>query len=194
MDINETAEQFHLSLRAEDWLWLKRRGLSSETIKGQKLGYVSEGRFRDSISIPYFNPDLTVRSIRFRYLNPVRQKYDNMKGQSIHLFNVANTNLPKVWICEGEFDAMILSQLGCPAVGTPGASGFKPDWKYLFVNCEQVSLVFDGDDAGERGANRLASILGDVFKGDMRSIRLPKSMDVTDYYLKNPTELKELVA
>lgn len=181
-------------MREQDLRWLKARGLTDSTIRKAMLGYVAEGRFRDSIAIPYLNPDGTVRTIRFRYLNPRRQKYDNFKGANIHIYNVANTAQAKVWLCEGEFDSLILSQLGFPAVGVPGASGFKPDWKYLFVNCEQVSLVFDGDEAGERGANRLASILGEVVTGDLRIIRLAEGLDVTDSYLRDPDGLKELVS
>lgn len=194
MDQSDLAATFQRDLREEDRRWLMARGLTETSIRAARLGYVNEGRYRDSIAIPYLNPDGTVRSIRFRYLNPRRQKYDNFRGANIHLYNVANTARSKVWVCEGEFDSLILSQMGFPAVGVPGVSGFKPDWKYLFVNCEQVSLVFDSDEAGERGANRLASILGDVVSGDLRVIRLAEGMDVTDSYLRDAKGLKELVS
>ena len=194
MDQSQLALEFQKALRPEDIEWLERRGLTKTSITHAKLGYVREGRYRDSIAIPYLNPDGTVRTIRFRYLRPSRQKYDNFKGANIHLYNVANTAKSKVWVCEGEFDSLILSQMGYPAVGVPGVSGFKPDWKYLFCNCEQVSLVFDSDEAGERGANRLASILGEVMTGDLRVIRLAEGMDVTDSYLRDPQGLKELVS
>lgn len=193
MDSEALAAAFQSALRPQDKQWLLNRGLTEATIRQAKLGYVSEGRFRDSIAIPYLNPDGTVRTIRFRYLNPRRQKYDNFKGANIHIFNVANTAKSKVWLCEGEFDSLVLSQIGFPAVGIPGASGFKPDWKYLFANCEQVSLVFDSDEAGEKGAQRLGSILGEVVTGDLRLVRLPEGLDVTDAYLRDPEELKELV-
>jgi DNA primase len=127
-------------------------------------------------------------------LNPTKHKYDNLKGQTLHLYNVVHTTKPKVWLCEGEFDSLILTQMGFPAVGIPGASGFKPDWKYLFCNCEQVSLVFDSDEAGEKGAQRIASILGEVVLGDLRLIRLPEGLDVNDCYLRDPEELRELVS
>lgn len=193
MNATEMALRFQADLREQDWAWLQNRGLNPATIKKSMLGYVAEGRYRDAISIPYLNPDGSVRTIRFRYLKPSRQKYDNFKGANIHIYGVANTALSKVWVTEGEFDSLVLSQMGFPAVGVPGASGFKPDWKYLFTYCDQVSLVFDSDEAGEKGANRLASILGEVVVGDMRLIRLPEGFDVTDMYLRDPEELRELV-
>lgn len=185
---------FQRDLRPQDKEWLTRRGLTDLTIRRSMLGYVKEGRYRDSIAIPYLNPDGTVRSIRFRYLSPSRQKYDNQKGQAIHLYNVAHTAQDRVWVCEGEFDSLILTQMGYPAVGIPGVSGFKPDWKFLFANAGEVSLVFDGDEAGQKGANRMASILGEVVQGDLRIIRLPEDEDVTETYLRDREELKELVS
>lgn len=194
MDSTELALKFQHDLREQDVRWLTSRGLTISSIRRAQLGYVAEGRYKDAIAIPYPNPDGSIRTIRFRYLNPRRQKYDNFKGHNIHLYNVANSAKSKVWLCEGEFDSLILTQMGFPAVGLPGASGFKPDWKYLFANCEEVSLVFDGDEAGQKGANRLASILGEVVTGDLRTIRLPEGLDVTDAYLRDADELKELVS
>ena len=193
MDSTELALRFQADLRPEDVAWLEKRGLNRATIKQAMLGFVREGRYANAIAIPYLNPDGSVRTIRFRYLSPRFNKYDNFKGHNIHLYNVANTALPHVWICEGEFDSLVLTQMGFPAVGIPGASGFKPDWKFLFSNAEQVSLVFDGDEAGSKGANRIASILGEVVTGDLRVVRLPEGFDVTDCYLRNPEELRELV-
>lgn len=192
-DPNVLAERFANALRAEDRAWLRKRGLFDSTIRKYRLGYVDSGRYRNSVAIPYLNPDGSVRTIRFRYLSPHKYKYDGFKGHNIHLYNVAHTTSPYIWLCEGEFDSLILTQMGLPAVGIPGSNGFKPDWKYLFINAERINLVFDSDEAGERGANRIASILGDVVLGDLRITRLPSGLDVTDMYLKDPNELRELV-
>lgn len=100
-----------------------------------------------------------------------------------------NTSQAKVWVTEGEFDSLILSQMGFPAVGIPGANAFKPEWKYLFRNCEQVSLVFDSDEAGKRGASRVSGLLSDVVE-NLRILYLPPNQDVTDLYLQNPEELR----
>jgi DNA primase len=106
---------------------------------------------------------------------------------------VANTVKSRVWVCEGEFDSLILTQMGFPAVGIPGSQSFHPAWKYLFANCEEVSLVFDSDEAGRKGADRLGSILGDVV-ANLRRINLPPGMDVTDMHQADAEELKRLVS
>lgn len=187
-------ERYVQALREEDVAWLLARGLKQRTITKYRLGFCDDGRYRNSISIPYLNPYThDIRTIRFRYLNPISHKYDGIKGASGHLYNVENTLAPKVWVCEGEFDSLVLTQAGFPAVSVPGANSFKPAWKYLFTNCDTVSLVFDADEAGDRAAQRLASLLGDVV-ADLRIIRLPEGLDVTDAWLKNEEELLELIS
>lgn len=191
--LTEQTERYHAALRPEDYEWLRSRGLEDQTIRSALLGYVAEGRFAGSISIPYRNPySGGTKTIRFRYLNPVRQKYDGIKGKAIHLYGVGNTLSDEVWLCEGEFDALILNQMGYPAVGVAGANSFKPDWKYLFANTSRTTLVFDSDEAGTRGANRIASIIGEVVE-DVRIIRLPEGSDVTDIYLRDNQLLKDLL-
>jgi DNA primase len=56
-----------------------------------------------------------------------------------------------------------------------------------------VSLVFDSDEAGRKGADRLGSILGDVV-ANLRRINLPPGMDVTDMHQADAEELKRLVS
>jgi DNA primase len=185
---------------SDPYKWLRNRGISEESIEKFHLGYAHNEdngleRFHNSIAIPYLRPviDQTkVASIRFRYLNPRSHKYDSMKGSKAHLFNVEATDAKDVYICEGEFDAIILTQLGFAAVGVPGAATFNPSWKYLFVGADTITLVFDSDETGEKGSLRIASLLGDVCPV-IRRASLPQGTDVTDLYLKAPRELVRTV-
>lgn len=197
MQLEEQVQRYEEALEnnPEARNWLLKRGLSEATIRDQRLGYADSGRYSNCISIPYLNPyGGGVRMLRYRFLNPeATHKYESTKGSSIHLYNVENVTANKVWICEGEFDSLILSQLGLPAVAVPGSNGFKQDWKYLFVNADTVSLVFDGDQAGKNGSHKIASTLGSVVE-DLRVIDLPEGLDITDYYLLNKDSLIELVS
>jgi len=172
--------------------WLRSRGLSDKTITDAYLGYEP-----GAITIPYLNPPLhggepvTVRQIRRRNLSGV-PKYETPKGGKPHVYNVVDTMANRVWVTEGEFDALILSQLGKAAVGIPGATLFQPQWKYLFVHCEHVSLVFDADDAGKGGGGRIASIIGQIVE-KLSIIHLPPGKDVTDLFLEDPAHLKRLI-
>lgn len=170
--------------------WLRARGLTDETVRSYLLGYDWE---RQAVTIPYLNALGEVRSLRWRNLKDHRQpKYMQPKGEHLHLFHVTNTNKPKVWVAEGEFDTMILNQMGMPAVGIPGANAFREEWAYLFAYCDQVTVVFDGDEAGQDAARNLTHRLG-PFVDKLRMIRIPMGKDVNDLYIEDRKALLDLI-
>ena len=168
--------------------WLSNRGLKDRTIRDYLLGYDPE---RKAITIPYLNALGQVRAVRWRNMHG-DIKYMQPKGSGSHLFHVKTSRKPKVWICEGEFDAMILDQSGFPSVGVPGAVSFKDEWAYLFAYCDQVTVVFDADERGREGAQKLTRLLGPLVSR-LRMVRLPEGKDVTDLYLEDKAKLYELV-
>lgn len=167
--------------------WLIARGLSLGTIKKARLGSKPEG-----INIPYINPDGSVRINRTRYLHPTRNKYHTPKGGGTHIYQVGNTRHSNLWATEGEFDALILTQLGLNSIGLPGANAFKSEWRYLFSYTENLTVVADGDEAGRNAARRVGSIVGPVV-GNIRIVDMPPDFDVTDMYLRDPAALREMV-
>lgn len=170
--------------------YLHDRGLMETTIKKYLLGWDNE---RQALVIPYLNALGETRKLRYRNMHG-DPKYiwgsDGEKGA--HLFHVKATRKPQLWFTEGEFDAMLLAQMGYPSVAVPGAKLFKPEWKYLFAYCEQLTVVFDADETGMQGAQRLSGILGEVVT-KFRMARLPQGMDVTDLYLKDQAALEQLI-
>jgi DNA primase len=168
--------------------WLEKRGLTPRTIGLYRLGY---DPVKKAVVIPYFNALEEVRSFRYRMLEG-NIKYMTPKGEHVHLFHVRASRKPQVWLCEGEFDAMILAQMGLPSVGIAGVNSFKSEWKYLFAYCERLTLVMDGDEAGREASARLAGILGTTVD-HLRIVRLPVGKDVTDLYLENRQQLEGLV-
>lgn len=197
------AHYFHnkLEKNSDAYRWLRKRGINDNSIDRFQLGVVLDAenglqRFNRSISIPYVRPALDnekspiVAGLRFRHFVPDRteQKYDALRGTKAHLYNVEATDAKDIYLCEGEFDAIILNQLGFRAVGVPGAQMFNPAWKYLFAGADTVTLVFDGDEAGNKGSQRIASILGECCPVVRRAL-LPAGFDVTDMYIKQPRAL-----
>lgn len=169
--------------------WLSQRGLSDATIRKYLLGW--DGG-RKAIVIPYLNALGEVRRLRYRNFEGDTKYIWGQGEKGAHIFHVRATRKPRLWMTEGEFDAMILAQMGFPAVSVPGAKLFKSEWKYLFAYCKQLTCVFDSDEAGLEGAQRVAGILGPMV-GDFRNVRLPPGLDVTDLYLQDKTKLEELV-
>lgn len=170
--------------------WLLRRGLRDGTIREAMLGYDGE-----AITIPYFNPPLedkvSVRMVRRRHLTG-NIKYTTPKNGGTHLYGAVYTTASKVYICEGEFDSLILRQMGYPAVAIPGVSSFKSEWRYLFAWTDELTVIMDGDEAGRSAAAKLASILGPVVN-TMRVARLPEGKDINDLYLEDRERLRTII-
>lgn len=179
--------------RPEKVAWLTARGLTEDTILDAELGYVDEGRYRDCISIPYRDARGEVATVRYRHLDPnALHKYDQIKGSRLRLYNVRNTDRSVVAICEGEFDSLIMGQLGVPAVAVPGATSWQKAWRWLFRNCDLVYVITDADESGRKAGNKIIGQVGSIT--DVAAIHLPNGKDVTDVFLEDPSLLRRLLA
>lgn len=87
----------------------------------------------------------------------------------------------KVYVCEGVFDAMVLTQNGYKAVAILGVNNFKSEATELFKGLSVV-LCLDNDEAGQRGTQELAKMF--LLKGQaVTSKRLPDGVkDISDYF------------
>ena len=158
------------------------RGLTLETIEKFKLGWadgtlipelekrefkreemirsglVTE-RGRDflynHIVIPYMTLGSTVVSLRGKEIGG---KYLTPRGHKAHLFNSDVGRSETLLIAEGEFDAMSLEQLGFKAVAAPGAGTWQDSWTE-YIESKRTYIIFDADQAGEAGADKLSSKL-----------------------------------
>lgn len=169
--------------------WLLSRGITEASISKYRLGYDQQ---RDAIVIPYMNATEEIRRLRYRNLNSDVKYIWGDGERGVHLFHVRATRKPEVWLTEGEFDSICLAQMGYTSVAVPGAKLFKPEWKYLFAYTHKLTVVFDPDEAGVEGAQRLSGILGPVVDS-FRMVKLPPGMDVNDLYLKDRRALEELI-
>lgn len=159
--LGEATERYHQQLlspagaRHYDYLNVER-GLDHETILRFKLGCVldasvSHEQAAGMLSIPYLTPAGTVQ-IRFRkapWASGV--KYWQTSGSIIRMFN---TNLLldpgyRVYVCEGEFDAMAATQAGLPAVGIAGVNGWRKHFELMLAGFEHVTFIADHDSESD---------------------------------------------
>lgn len=105
------------------------------------------------LAIPSIAASGYVVNLKFRYLGDPpegRAKYDAIAGLPSRLFNLRalNTPSPLIVLTEGELDALMVEQLGFPAVGVAGANAFKDHHPRVLENYDEVVLIRDPDAAG----------------------------------------------
>lgn len=199
-----------LTKNEEVMRWLQsERGLTEETILKHQIGWAdgtlklhleTKGFDRADIvdtglmtkngsdflyghvSIPYHNLGAVIqirgKEIGGKYLTP--------SGQKASLFNLdAARGADEVLITEGEFDALVLEQQGYSAVGVPGAVSWQKHWTQHFDRVKRAYIVFDNDETGRRGSERLAVELG----AKARIIHMPEpepgepKIDPTEFFV-----------
>ena len=147
------------SPRTDVWRWLhEERGLERRIVQALTLGWT--GR---AYSIPFFENGV-VMNVKYRK-HPKQGgdlKYWAMKGRKFTYpypwdhFRKTYADEKKVFITEGEFDAMVLLQCGLPALSLP--SGVDTSWFPWVPFLRQFSHIYalyDRDEAGWRGLDKL---------------------------------------
>jgi len=171
--------------------YLGGRGLGLATVAKYRLGFDTA---RNAIVIPIFDIRGRCRQLRYRYLSPSGNKYKSETGSGRHLWGIDATLERNVFITEGEFDAMIVRQLGYSCCGYPGTNNFVRSWAQLFRDAEMITVIGDGDDEGRKAMLRIENWLGRVVGDSVRTVEMPSGMDANDLYLKDPDELARRLA
>lgn len=138
--------------------FLKQRGFSDDEIRGAGLVYGGGSEFFNNVFvIPYY---FGTTCVGLRQKEP-GGKYRQPSGWTQRLFNLdALQDADEIVITEGEFDCMVAEQLGFSAVACPGASQWQESWNDYFKKAKRVWVVFDNDEAGRLGADKICASLG----------------------------------
>lgn len=181
-----------------------QRGLTDDTIERAALGWADGGLLRhlmasgfelediresglinrfgndfldQQITIPYQELGQTI-SIRGKEIGG---KYLSLPGSTAHLYGVdAVRGERDIIVTAGEFDSLLLQQMGYSAVGVPGENIWKPEWESHIEDAGRIFILFDNDRAGHAGAEKLAHKLGP----SSRLASFPdsrKKIDVTEW-------------
>ncbi len=145
-------------------------GLDLETVKLFELGYDKK---TNRITIPVRDKYGKLVSIKGRTSNsdeyPKYLGIGDKDGQARYGFDRINndslvfgldTATPDLIICEGEFDAMSLRQKGfAGSVATGTCNATEGQIRNIIHLAESAIILFDPDEAGIEGANKLAALL-----------------------------------
>ena len=171
------------------------RGLKLAIIQRYKIGLFEHGVY----TLPVY--DDIGNLINVRYYRQSDHKKWGPKGKTTKLLypllglNGANP----LWICEGEFDALMAIQNGLHAItttaGAPATPATLSEYQNIFGQHRRFVLAFDNDTPGRIAA---AHIGLDVFPGRIDGVvKWPEGFkkDISDWYNQGHTseELQNLV-
>lgn len=187
----ETVEKCHQALPPHIREYLHKRGLSDAVIDTYKIGYGQYYR-KSWITIPIKDAFGNYSFFKLRQ-DPVMgdDKITYPKGAQAQLYDWATLEEAhdRLVICEGELDRLLLVTHGIPAItSTHGAGTFKDEWVEKLIKNQTIKAVyvcFDNDEAGRKGASRVAEIVEN--RGlETHLITLPAEVgehgDITDYF------------
>jgi DNA primase len=180
----EIAEQYHRVLPERIRRYLNARGITDEIIELHLLGWNGE-----RIMIPIRDAEGRVLFFKLRkdpederpgpkMLAPIRS------AVTVYGWERLRVKPSRIIICEGEFDRLVLEAQGFAAVTSTGGAGvFRPEWAEAFKEIPEAYVCFDRDDAGRRGALRVAELIPHA-----RLVEFPEAVgeggDVTDLFVR----------
>ncbi len=147
----------------ENWYQKCKNYLSNRKLTTQGLYFCTGGKYYGRIIIPYYSPDnkliyfngRTIVDHELRYRGPEK---DVGVGKEDVLFFTSYPNPgEKIFLCEGEFDAMSLSQAGLVGVACGGKN--LSDKQASYLSQYKVCLALDADAAGQSAINSMLSKL-----------------------------------
>lgn len=166
------------------------RHIPTATLKAWGVSWVD-----DEVLIPIRSE--TGKIHNYRRWNPKTKEVKSLPGCKAQLFGTSEisqlTTKSTIWLCEGEWDAMILSYIleeaGCKnhrVAAVPGANTFKDSWAQLFQG-HDVILCYDYDEAGTKGSIKATGKLRGIAKS-LRCIKWPENSpdgyDIRDYWIE----------
>ena len=148
----EQLDRWTFNLQPQHRDYLHSRGLWDETIRQFRLGW--DG---DRLTIPAMYRGVCY-GIKRRAWGDSQPKYTMAKGSRVGLFNAdvllaLHGGDAPLFVVEGEIEAMLLDQLGYPAVSSTGGAGtWRPHWTQFVAHLDKIIVIYDNDDAGTAGA------------------------------------------
>lgn len=165
--------------------YLAQRGISEDTARRFRLGWTGHGgQYANRLAIPYLTP-AGPWHVKYRALDPgATAKYLYDPGNIQHLYNTETLlDADTVVVVEGELDAIAVEQAGVAAVGYPGAQvwGKNRHWRWVFDSVDEIVIVADGDEPGEKAAHTVAASLRDSVTADIRVVQMPPGHDANSF-------------
>ena len=185
----EEIHPLHLP-RKEALNYLKKRGITQETIDKYQIGICMEGDYAGRIIVPSFNKKGDLNFFVSRSWNPrSKLKYKNPEASKDFLiFNESLIDWKKdIYLVEGVFDSFFLDN----SIALLGKYVNDNLWEMLYNKAKKNIIVCLDGDAFDDAKNIYDKLNGGVLYGRVKLLKLPKDKDVcdlrgeiNDYYVK----------
>jgi hypothetical protein len=146
-----------------------------------------------AVSMPYLDESgEEVLLTRSRVSLTGKPKVKTRKGDKHRLYGLWKLDDAReagyVWVVEGESDSQTLWYHGEPAVGIPGANGWKPEWAADLAGIERIYFVVE-DEAGEACWEKLAAT--PEIHEKLYRVELDSAKDVSELHKQDPEGFKQ---
>ncbi len=180
---------------------LENLKISKEVIESLKLGIIT-----NMLAIPCFKNGKLVDIVRYN-INKIEDKpkvlrNSNSLSGNIIPFDLWEKDKRTTVICEGEKDMLVARSQGFNAISITGGAQYGDLQKDLlpYFKDRVVYIVYDNDNAGREGANKLYKMLSDfsnnILITSIGKVCLENKEDVADFFIKynkNSDDFKELL-
>jgi len=183
-DLLDLVIQYHENIPDRIRAYLNHRGILDELINRHLLGWNGT-----RITIPIFNRKGALAFFKLAkdpddWTQSPKMLATPGATAEIYGWDRVVATRPRVILCEGEFDRLVLESQGFAAVTSTGGAGtFKQEWAKEFAMIPEVYVCFDHDEAGQKGAVRVGQIIPHA-----KVITLPNELgpggDVTDFFVR----------
>jgi len=187
-------EKCHKALPVEVRTYLReKRGLTDEVIDQYKIGWFNYiGTWW--ITFPIKDEEGKYRFFKLRQdpkLGKEKRLYPAGNEAQLYDYEGLNFSAEKIVIAEGEGDRLLLVSRGIVAItNTAGAGTFKDEWLPLMPKDKTYYIAYDNDEAGKKGAEKVASKLYNYGIEKIYIVELPvrpwapeDKVDITDYLM-----------
>ena len=167
--------------------YMYKRHLTDDLIEKFDIGFQKNFQMKeglkpfDCITFPVKDMSGKVVFIARRAINSKIFHYDAGVNKSLTYLYEAKQMFPnstELWICESMLNALMLFKWGKPAIALLG-TGSKQQYDELkHLDYRKYVLCLDNDNAGQRGSEKLAKILGNYKL--IENLTTPNGYDVND--------------
>ncbi|MEM9367538.1 MAG: primase-helicase zinc-binding domain-containing protein [Planctomycetota bacterium] len=158
IDFDDLAKRFFCEMSRERREHLaKRLSVDPRSLVRLRVGYSEQDQ---ATTWPMVDSGGRCVGLRMRGHDNNKWSYRGGRG-GLFVPDGISTSIKRLFVCEGPSDVAALLSIGLPAIGRPSCTGAVPATVNFVrrIECHDVAIVADHDEAGQNGAKRLARLL-----------------------------------